>query len=316
MRAEAEQSTAESARRASAHQGLRRTGGEQAAEQVANWPAAAAQRRLADLAHRSAQAQCTAGYARLLNGGAVQREPFGEAVQRVTNDDYSGAQKIKFVAVKNILNANVRGLDVDKILGGVAKNEMDVILGWDLDHTASLPWNTHVLDILRRPSDFLEIRGHFTDVPAGGEADWDGNHFAFDFRVGATFEPYRSAPGGLGEYRQFVRGYMSVDNEDQEHLLLNGASLDRGVYREDGTQAGRRYGYRADNAGEYVDDEKRNQSACEVRDEPGFGSAANGHQVQYRLEFIGRLVDARTGRRLAGDEHWTVKGGPKTTGVP
>lgn len=162
--------------------------------------------------------------------------------------------------------------------------------------------------------------------------DATGEHMLVSkaFEVEAQFKPAREGTAeeqkqmiNSGEYRQYVRGYFtSADADDEPHELVgeNPGALDRVVWREDvlpsahKRNAKKSYGHRSGLVAEapqgYFQDRER-----KVRDRqfgPFFwawdapqGTADDSAMM---LEFEGRLVDTKDNSRVVATRHWTVAG--------
>lgn len=151
-------------------------------------------------------------------------------VQRVTKDHYSGEAKRKFIEVKAFLSREVRGLDTNKVLEAVDKSLMDEILTWSLDYIKSLPWNTHLLDILKKPAGFNPMwkLSSVTDREdtLGREDEVDMDQAAWEGVRGAGGPPAGPDPSHFSDTMPLLEDVRGQIGKHDAHALVLGADKD------------------------------------------------------------------------------------------
>ena len=142
--------------------------------------------------------------------GSLVASDTDECVQRVSKDDYSGAESIRFSKVVRIISENARlGFDVQAILKNVAKSHMDKIMSWSDEYIESLSWNIHALDILKNPDRF--------DPGTTKRNEEPGRMLVKAAETGFFDLPEGELPGGLVEELGGLEG-EEVDEKEMEEF--------------------------------------------------------------------------------------------------
>lgn len=107
---------------------------------------------------------------------AENEQKYSAPLQLVRKEMYSGEELRKFILVEKMLLEEARGgysrEDVTRILDGVSRENMSVLLKRLDVHIRNMPWNTSALDILNKPSEFPVRYGKGKVVKEIAEEQW------------------------------------------------------------------------------------------------------------------------------------------------
>lgn len=154
------------------------------------------------------------------------------------------------------------------------------------------------------------ITGSFSTIPSGTlTATMTGNKLGTTFDMVGDFAP--SIPCVTcpsGEYRQHVRGRFTANGADVTHSLGPGVTLDPSTFQLDGNSTTANYFGRRNYRTTYSHFEPVQDSGCHFvgQDIPGI-SAGSGTALTVNLEFLGSLIDTKSGSPLAAAS-WKVAG--------
>ncbi|MES1244983.1 MAG: hypothetical protein ABUT39_25470 [Acidobacteriota bacterium] len=157
----------------------------------------------------------------------------------------------------------------------------------------------------------MALTGQFTDIPSGTLVpQLSGKKLSVPFVMKAQLKN----DGGscaAGEYRQYVKGYFTVDGNTITHVLCGSVTLSPDEFRIDGCGPGKgctAYGYRACPASSLDQYLPAQDTGCtyEGSDEPGL-SGSSGQTLEINLDFHGELINTSTSEVLATAD-WKVKG--------
>jgi len=126
------------------------------------------------------------------------------------------------------------------------------------------------------------------------------------FTVRVTFSNEPPCDCNCCEYRQYVRGYVSVNEKRIGHPLPDGPLVED-EFREDGLEIGPqwpRVGHRAQQLqlGAYGDD----GSTYEYTDFPNVGGLWPGDAYEINLEYEGRIIDV-CNQKIVIRRRWKVQ---------
>jgi hypothetical protein len=159
------------------------------------------------------------------------------------------------------------------------------------------------------------IEGAFTTIPSGTLApDWNSgdNVLVKGFDMNATFNVPRTASGGIGEFRQYIKGYFESNGVRDTHTLIGTETLDESTWKEDGDATGG-YGYHnSQTVGNKYTETSTGKEMYKGRDTPESNPApTTGDTTTMNLNFKGQLVDADSSGNVNSiivEKTWDVVG--------